>query len=396
MEWIPAKDKDIFMHSPTRDEIYRYRKNYHEEEQLFKIKDKESELKKEMTKGKREYYVKKLIDNANAMHPPLGKEISVVDVIRFQGASSPIMKHGEFYVYFETNLSLSNLRDIVFIYGNYDDNEGYYTHIFEFLQAMKDFGTLERYGLESNYYYYDSAPIEKAKTTLLGEEVSERGVHSIPKSDLLWMKGRFLKDNADDLYRVVDFVSSRRDKRKASHVLCKKDGNEVENETLVECDIHVVVRLIIDFHENTKPNYGIRDHYRQELIPIVSQTKYEMYELIQFDANYFINDETKETIDEEFTALILKSYVFFFNDQYQMFYDVMFESEEWRLLASSVDDHSSSIGDNDAKRIFLESVRGPLSVKANYVLDKLGLKRGKVHPGQHVQQGRRKIHKKNV
>lgn len=60
-----------------------------------------------------------------------------------------------------------------------------------------------------------------------------------------------------------------------------------------------------------------------------------------------------------------------------MFYDVMFESEEWRLLASSVDDHSSSIGDNDAKRIFLESVRGPLSVKANYVLDKLGLKKRK-------------------
>ena len=53
-----CEDKDIFMHSPTRDEIYRYRKNYHEERQLFKIKDKESELKKEMTKEKGEYYVK--------------------------------------------------------------------------------------------------------------------------------------------------------------------------------------------------------------------------------------------------------------------------------------------------------------------------------------------------
>ena len=166
MELIIVKAKRFFSKKVTRDEIIKYRKDYNEYRKEIRIKEQETEMKKERTKGKREYFVQKLIENGSATYPPLGKDIHIHDVIRYNKISTPVMKHGEFYVQLKSNLSLSEIQKVVFIHGDFEvegDLRGYFTHIFDFLVAMKDLGTLEKYDLMSNYNYYNSASIEKAK-----------------------------------------------------------------------------------------------------------------------------------------------------------------------------------------------------------------------------------------
>ena len=301
------------------------------------------------------------------------------------------MKHGEFYVQLKSHLSLSEIQKIVFIHGDFEVEgalNGYFTHIFDFLVAMKVKGTLERYDLMSNYNFYNSAPIERAKATLLGEEKTEREVVKIPKQDLLWMKGRQLKDNTQTIYTVHDFVSSRTDSRKAVNVICIQDGDESNR---VESNIFTTARLIIEYHENDMPSMKLTDDFKEEELPIIQKTKYNEYTLIKFKANYFTNEETKEKINETYTGFIIKKYVYFFDKEYTMFYDVLFEAQEWRLKASSVDDNTTPIRGQDAKVIFLESVKGNLSIKAKYILDKLGLKEKR----QRTRKSNRSKTKKN-
>jgi hypothetical protein len=370
------ESKDVFFKKVDRDEIIKYRKDYHEYRKEIRIKEKESEMKKERTKGKREYFIEKLITNASMSYPPLGKDIQIHDVIRYNKISTPIMKHGEFYVQMKTHLSLSEIQKIVFVHGDFElegtTMKGFYTHIFDFLVAMNEINTLEKYDLTSNYNYYNTAPIERAKATLLAEERTEDKVAKIPKQDILWMKGRQLKDKSDEIYTVVDFVSSETDARKAVNVLCQRDSDPDDEK--VQANIFTVARLIIEYHENDVPSMMLTDDFKREEIPIIENTAYNEYTLIKFNPNFFTNEETNEKINETYTGLITKKYVYFFDKEYTMFYDVLFESQEWRLKASAVDDNSRVVRGNDAKIIFLESVKGNLSIKAKYILDKLGLK----------------------
>ena len=125
----------------------------------------------------------------------------------------------------------------------------------------------------------------------------------------------------------------------------------------VESNIFTTARLIIEYHENDVPSMKLTDDFKEEEIPIIQKTKYNEYTLVKFKPNFFTNEETNEKINETFTGLIIKKYVFFFEKEYTMFYDVMFESQEWRLKASSVDDHTTPIRGQSAKTVFLESVK---------------------------------------
>ena len=63
-----------------------------------------------------------------------------------------------------------------------------------------------------------------------------------------------------------------------------------------------------------------------------------------------------------------------------MFYDIIFEYEEWKMECQSVDNNSNLISSQSGNAIqtFLDNVKGPLKVKSNYILNKLGLKRVQV------------------
>ena len=204
--------------------------------------------------------------------------------------------------------------------NNTENINGFYTHIFNVLKAMSTLKTLEMYALEENYHYYDNAPIEMAKAKFLGEPLTSDEIIGIPIQDLLWMKERSLKDSEGNIYVVKDFVKKRGDARKAIHVKCVDSSGTITN-----ANIYAVIKLIVDYHENTDPSFSIKHNYQEDLIPEHTTTKYENYKLINFQANYFKNKKTNEDIIIEFEGFICKVYPDIMNGKPYMFYDIIFE-----------------------------------------------------------------------
>lgn len=190
------------------------------------------------------------------------------------------------------------------------------------------------------------------------------------------MKERSLKDNSGTIFIVKDFVKKRNDARKAIHVKCVDSSGEE-----ISANIYAVIKLIVDYHENTDPSFDIKHNYQEDLIPQHNETKYENYSLIKFNANYFKNKKTNENINMEFEGFVCKVYPDMMNGKPYMFYDIIFEYEEWKMECQSVDNNSSLVSGPNQKiafQEFLENVKGPLKVKSNYILNKLGLKRVQV------------------
>ena len=377
------KDKEAFFKESSKEEIYKYRKDYKKEREQARVESDERQSK-ERTLGTTEHFRKVLIDEVKS-ETPLGKDISIVNIARYNKMSTVSMKYGEYYCYLETSLNQKEVEKIVSVSGSYeivdDENNdsnnvnGFYTHIFNVLKAMQQLNTLALYGLEENYFYYDNAPIEKAKAKFLAEPLTSNEIIGIPIQDLLWMKERSLKDSSGTIYIVKDFVKKRNDARKAIHVKCVDSSG-----TETKANIYAVIKLIVDYHENTDPSFDIKHNYQEDLIPQQSETKYDNYSLIKFDSNYFKNKKTNEDIDVEFEGFICKVYPDMMNGKPYMFYDIIFEYEEWKMECQSVDNNSNLISGQSGNAIqnFLENVKGPLKVKSNYILNKLGLKRVQV------------------
>ena len=69
------------------------------------------------------------------------------------------------------------------------------------------------------------------------------------------MKERSLKDSSGTIYIVKDFVKKRDDARKAIHVKCIDSSG-----TETKANIYAVIKLIIDYHENTDPSFDINNY----------------------------------------------------------------------------------------------------------------------------------------
>ena len=362
--------QEIMKH--VTDEYYEYRTDYKSKKERIIVESSEANVK-ERTIGTVTYFRKYLMDNKDIPRP-LGQDIKIYDIQRYSGASTTTLKHGEYYCYITTPKSEQQLKDILVVQGTFevdDDDDfttGYYAHIFDVLTAMKKEGTLEDTELEQNYHYYNKKPIERARTTLLGEVQGDITTNGIPKSDLLWMKGRKFRDNTGKSYEVVDFISKRSNNNKAVNIVCQSIDSTHKK---VKANIYTVVKLILDYHDNIDPVFDIKHNYQKELIPQRSQTKYDVYDQIRFKKNYFTNEDTKEKIDQEFDGIIVKIYTDVVNRKTSMIYDVLFESEEWRLEAESVDQNSKKVSSRNRKE-FLSKIRGPLRAKARFIEEKLG------------------------
>ena len=129
------------------------------------------------------------------------------------------------------------------------------------------------------------------------------------------------------------------------------------------------------YHYSKVSKYEIDEDF-ESTIRQEGTTKYKNYDIIKFKPNYFTNMNSDEPIDESYMAIILNNYYRFDpgTEKYIRYYDVLFESELWRLEVSEVDNENNATKVNDVnqQKKFVKNVKYKRNV-ISHVIHRLGV-----------------------
>ena len=383
---------DKFLKNVSINDVIQFRKDF--------IKAKEAIFtRRTLTKsenlsklGSMQYFRLKLISNVDIDNPPLGNNLSIKDIYYHKKQSDGIRIFGNYYF----RIQPKSPNDIKKIFIDYSKQVGsqtqYWTHIYNILNKMKTENTLESYGMVSNYNHYFAAPLEQGKRIL--RKSDDRSLQ-LKQSQINWVIGRYMKDrNNDTTYMATDLLLSRSG-NVVKHIGVKrvKDSDMTPYGDEIKCNPIIVIQLIIDYQENKLSKYEITDEY-QSTEREKGTTKYKNYDIIKFKPNYF-NDVShgKEPIDKEFYAIILNDYYRYNNDvkKYIRYYDVLFESELWRLEVESVDNENNAVLVNDKKeqKDFVSKIKYKRNV-ISHVIHRLDAARPKRMPQEKTKKKKNK------
>ena len=110
--------------------------------------------------------------------------------------------------------------------------------------------------------------------------------------------------------------------------------------------------------------------------PNDSNTKYQLYDFIRFNNNFFSNNDNNP-INEEYVGLILQKYFKYNSEEgrYIQYYDILFEKELWRLEVDDVDANNKTekITRDSTKRDFLKTLKNR-RMMVTHLLKKFGIK----------------------
>ena len=369
--------KDKFLKESTRQEVLQYRKDHMKMKETIMIRRKLTQQEVILKKGSKRYFLDKLV-NTTTQPPPLDNGYEVIDIYYHKGKTDSIRLHGNYYAKIHLRSAdkkkpakiLDEMKSYIQLdYRTKEDGEFvYFTHIYNVLLKMKELGTLETHGLLTNYNHYFNQPIHDAKKLVASFENKDV---SLTQSQVNWLIGRHVKDKSGDLYLAVGLVEKKKRIVGINFVRANSitmlPENDVDEQ---EANVLVAIELAIDYHENKVSEYNINDKYEFKR----PQTKYDMYDFIVFNKNYFRDFETKAPDQTEYNAIVLQNYYKFNKntEKYEHYYDIMFEDELWYLETESVEKNSQKIDNPVQKKLFIRSVQGRNNLMSKLIND-LGL-----------------------
>ena len=179
---------------------------------------------------------------------------------------------------------------------------------------------------------------------------------SVNQSQVNWMIGRYVKDSHLDIFVASAFKIVNYNKVK-SVVFDQVDSDTFRPLTpkvQYIVPVFVAIEMIVLYHENKLPKYTI-DNPSSANIQIQTSTKYKPFDFIIFDANYFTNTDENIPIPTSFIGIVKRIYNDFddTSNKYLLFYDIIFESEEWKMDTKSVDENSQLVKDVRRIKTFL-------------------------------------------
>ena len=372
--------KTKFLRVSTRQEILQYRKDHSKKKLAADIEATKQEKAKQQKdifkKGTKAYFMEKLVNSPTNV---LDNKYKVADVMYHKGKTDSIRTHGNYYVRIakSSNSKVNKKRDLrklkSYIQLSYSEQIGeetyYWTHIFNLLVKMKEIGSLEKVGLQSNYNYYFAQPLLDAKRLI--SSFSNKDV-TLKKTQVNWIIGRHARDNKGDLYVATSLSTTNTGRINGVMFSPVNPENmlRIEGSKEVKANVIIAISLVIEYHEeNPLPSYAIDEEYQEE-----PSTKYQIYDFILLDANYFKNFETQEPIQDTFIGIIMQNYDKFDKDSgtYKNYYDILFEDEMWRLETDSVDAKSKKLVNPVQKARFVAKLKNDGKLISN-ILKELGI-----------------------
>ena len=350
---VKRDSKNEFMTKATNEEKIEHGKDYIEISEHISQKHLLTKEETNMKKGSKAYYTKKLLRQSKDI-PALG-DIKIVDVYYHKTRSDELRIFGNYYIHVSRE---DGRKPDIFIDFSEEKNGTikYYTSIYNVLKRMKELNTLEPYGLESNYYHYEEEPIKNAKTFL--EKIDIKTKMRFRSSELSWIIGRYVKDSDGKMFKAVDLKHDIRKRNKITGVIFVEVNTKLQqiSERGIIADPLIAMSLAIDYHTDEISKYKIDDKYEEQREE--TSTKYNIYDFIQFKSRYFYNTETREPLKERFIGIIVEIYrkMDVETGKNILFYDILFETQLWRLEALSVDENSDKITSISNKKRFIQKV----------------------------------------
>ena len=362
-----------FMKNIKQKDVIQFRKDFIKAKQEILFQRKLSKNENLSKFGSLQYFKKKLITNVIQSNPPLGKDLKISDVYYHKKQSDGIRIFGNYYF----RIIPRTPRDIKKILIDYttetSDDVQYWTHIYNILSVMNENKNLDAYGLTSNYNHYFSDPLEKGKKILM-----QAGSNNIElrQNKVNWVIGRYMRDKSDGLYVATKLNLSR--KGQTVNTISVQEVNEstmIPFGDEIRANPLVVLQLVIDYQYSKASKYNISDEY-ESTIRQEGSTKYKNYDIVQFRPNYFRNMNTNEPIDESYMAIILNNYFRFDTGakKYLRYYDVLFESELWRLEVKEVDNTNNAklVTNENEQKEFVKNIKYKRNV-ISHVIRRLGV-----------------------
>ena len=373
--------KTKFLKESTRQEVLQYRKDHIKVKEAILVERKLSAQEKLFKKGSKTYFKERLINTEN---PVLGDGYAIGDIHYHKGKTDSIKMHGNYYVSIKKTdkgnktVTKKKRKDILEEMSSYlpltysvktGDTTVYWTHIFNVLRKMKEIGTLEPNRLVTNYNHYFNQPIIEAKRLL--NSFANKDV-SLRRTQAEWIIGRHVKDAENNVYVATDIKETNDGKVKGvmfsrvNPITMRMEADDEET----EANVMVALELAIDFHENKMSKYKIDQKVEREK----SDVKYEMYDFIVLEPNYFTDFKTNAPIQKEYIAIVMQNYYKFDkeSEEYKHYYDILFEDEMWRLETASVDAKSKKLVNPVQKAKFVAKLKNENKLISN-ILKELGI-----------------------
>jgi hypothetical protein len=399
-------NKDAFFPETTPEDIYEFRHDFSAQMAQVKITQRIEKSQQQLKKGTLSHFKGSLLSSKAS--PPLGDDVKIEGVVFYSKATTSLLKSREYYVVLSAlTLSFQQLNQFIPILGKAelvgrdDDDEEYVTHISHVLRKMNELKTLDMYELKSNFHFYDDAPIQNAKSsfmTTFHENVS------IPKKDLNWMIGRYLKDANEKTYVVELLVTLSNNATKVDRVNCVEvDGKTLKPQTPKKtkiANVFTVIHLVVEYHDNKIPSLELGANYKEKMKHLnPANTKFAVHDLITIQKGYYVEQNTNTPIQKEFDGLItnIEMKQWKKGETPALCYDILFQDgSEWFHTTDSIDKKSKlkhgkgTTAYKTAQKTFLGRIKGPLQASAEYIMEVLGFKSPEKVPSRIRRSTRKK------
>ena len=350
-----------FMEQASVETIRKYRHDFVKMKRDILVKNKLSRTENELKKGSKSYYLSKLIKHDKPINP-CGENIMLLDVYYHNKKTNITQIHKQYYVQVQDAEDPNKKPNIYVDYSKNDaGNILYFTNVKNVLSKMDELGTIDEFQLRSNFNHYNEAPIENAKRLL--DSIDPTSNTQLERKNVEWMKGRFLKDESGDCYVVKELIINRNDRNLVKNVTVRKTSEEfrtISPEVTYNANTIVVMKLVIDFHENIVPTMKVQDNYEENFHNTGNQSKYKQEDFIEFKGNYFKNEKGEE-MEKKYMAIVLSVYYKYHapTKEYLQFYDLLIEDAKllWQLETENVDLNSNKVNARNKKKAFLKKIK---------------------------------------
>ena len=406
------KDKrdymDKFFPKTTPSDVREFRHDFSEQMTRIKVTQKEEKSQIQLKKGSLSYFRNALMNIKND-NPPLGDDVEIKKIIFYNKATTSLLKSREYYVLLSSvEYDYKTLNDFIPLLGKAslvdEDNEDMYVaHIGKVLQKMSELDTIDDYELRSNLNHYNNEGIQKAKSSYMStfsESVS------IPKKELSWLVGRYLKDNLGKTYVITKLNSPPKQANQVSEVSCMevyaKTLKKKDKEQSQKSNVFTAIQLVVDYHDGNPPSLALDADYGKEMKHLdPNNAKFDLYDFITIKKGFYKDPETNKPINVAYDGIItnIEFKLWATNKPPELCYDILFaDGSEWFHTSSSIDKNATlkSPYYEQQQELFLSKIKGPHQVRAKLIMEKLGFQNANSFDNNDVTQYTRKTRQKKT
>jgi hypothetical protein len=378
---LVREHKDLFLVDQPPEKVIEHR---HDFLAFKKEKATEASTRPQLRNGNKKYFMDKLVNKTKTNSPPLGDQLTIVDIYYHRTVTDSLRKFGEYYGQIKNSADAKKSQDIILSYTTDNGTEKkYFSHISHILDAMYELKTIETYGLLHNYNYYHNYPIKIAKLFLNRES----GVnYKYAESQCKWLLNQIVRDTENKLYRAVDIkTSSNKDVSKIVYHEIHAQNYKIKRPLVVkEAEPMIAIKLTVDYHDDIKHElvkYKIDNSpnpTNQSVTP--HDEAYDLFDFVQFKKNYFKQDGKDDP--KQYIGIILqKKWNYAKNSdtektEFEYQYEILFDNNQiWEFNTEEVDNNSKPYAHKRDIQTFLDDAK--FKKNAMYHLYE---KRGLPHP----------------